>query len=458
MANKPWKIEKEDFMPGVKVFSIDFKLLAEELGASNVAEDLAKQANSIAKEYLADGDSAAKWILGEQKFSWQDLFSAFTHGCLNSVSDPPFLIEEMAFSKDKGHHIVRFDPSISFSINLAEAFELAACSSKACDNEIRWQLYNEDWIRYFCQCRPSSRSIVSILEFRTLDFFLPDINSDEWNSSWNVPTLFDQVSLISDALKLIGREETAESVLGDIEIRKKAFDFLLERGSSIKACQELRTLAEKFWVDYLGHRTWENLDNESRNDLVDAFSAEEAVRLGYYSSWQYPLQSLLKVCERELNLSLFVTLKKFKDKITEFVPFNSRSNSRKVTFDSVIRGIKNDKFLTLGELNFVLKFWNDRNMDNCTNLFSQAREFLDKISGNSSDHVSEIIEAFKDTYCDSEIPPWDLVKLRNSCAHPGYEKILSSPEILKKLRKVLGEPPRFLIQTIVLKLRGINDV
>ena len=174
------------------------------------------------------------------------------------------------------------------------------------------------------------------------------------------------------------------------------------------------------------------------------------------TSWNYPLQSLLKVCERELNLSLFLTLKKFKNNFTDFVSFNSRSKSRKMTFDSILRGIKNDKFLTLGELNFVLKFWNDSNMDKCTNLFSQARGFLDRITGDSTNHVMKIIEAFKDTYCVSENPPWDLVKLRNSCAHPGYEEILSDPRIIQALRKVLGEPPRLLIQTIVLKLRGIE--
>lgn len=58
MTNRPWEIEKEDFIPGVKVVSIDFEILAQELGASNVAEDLAKQANSVAKEYLSDSDSA----------------------------------------------------------------------------------------------------------------------------------------------------------------------------------------------------------------------------------------------------------------------------------------------------------------------------------------------------------------------------------------------------------------
>lgn len=457
MTNRPWDIEKEDLIPGVKVISIDFKILAQELGASNVAEGLAKRANSITKEYLSNNDSAIKWILGEQKFTWQDVFSAFTHGCRNSADDISFLRKEMTFSKDKGHHVIRFGPSISFSIYLAEAFALAACSSKICDHEIRWQLYNNDWIRYFCQCRPSSRAIVRILEFRTLDFFLPNINSEEWNSGWNVPAFFDQISLISDALRLIGRDETAESFHADVEVRKKAFDLLVEEDSARKTRPEIRTLAEKFWADYLGHRTWENLNFESRNDLVDAFGAEEAVRLGYYSSWQYPLQSLLKVCERELNFSLFLTLKKFKDNFTDFIPFNSRSKSRQMTFDSVFRGINNDKFLTLGELNFILKFWNDSNMDKCTNLFSQAREFLDKISGDSANHVLKIIEAFKDTYCVSENPPWDLVKLRNSCAHPGYEEVLSNPTIMKELRKIFGEPPRLLIQTIVLKLRGIND-
>ena len=456
MTNRPWEIEKEDLIPGVKVVAIDFEILAQELGASNVAEDLAKQANSIAKEYLSNCDSAIKWILGEQKFTWQDVFSAFTHGCRNSAEDIQFLIEEMTFSKEKGHHIVRFDPTITFSIYLAEAFALAACSSKVCDHEIRWQLYNEDWIRYFCQCRPSSRSIVRILEVRTLDFFLPNISSDEWNSTWNVPALFDQISLISDALRLIGRDETAESFLADVEVRKKAFDLLIEEDSANNARPEIRTLAEKSWADYLGHQTWENLNFESRNDLVDAYCAEEAVQLGYYSSWQYPLQSLLKVCERELNLSLFLSLKKFKDNFTNFVSFNSRSKSRKLTFDSVLRGIKNDKFLTLGELSFVLKFWNDSNMDKCTNLFSQARVFLDRISGDSANHVSKIIEAFNDTFCVSDNPPWDLVKLRNSCAHPGYEEILSNPRIMHELRKVLGEPPRLLVQTIVLKLRGIE--
>ena len=95
-------------------------------------------------------------------------------------------------------------------------------------------------------------------------------------------------------------------------------------------------------------------------------------------------------------------------------------------------------------------------MDQCTNLFKESRNLLDKIAGPSKNHVQTIRSAFKETFGQVK-PPWDLVKLRNSCAHPGNEGPLRDKMMFDQLKEILGDPPRMLINTIVVQLRGIRS-
>lgn len=464
MAIRPWEIQSNMETKGqsgnsvvFKIVSKDMKKLAESLGANNEGEDLAKKAKEMALSYIKTPKDSSEWLLGEKKYSWQDLFEAFTHGSRIAKDENSLCLSEMAYDDANGHHKKLYNPIMTFQAILARCFFLAATFSTECDRLIRWELYNNDWLYYFCQISPSSREMVKLLDKRSLDFFLPDVRSKEWDSNWNVPALFDQIQSLCSALKILGRNEEAETLQIELTERKVAFGILSNDILPVQARNEIRLSAEKAWVQYFGLVTWEAIHPESRSDLIDAFSAERAVNAGYYKSWRYVLQSMLYVIERELNISFFAILKKVIDPSTSFVPCNSRAASRQKTFESIIRAIESGKLLTLGELSFVLNYWEDPIMDNCTNLFKDARTLLEQIAGPSHIHVQAIRSAFKETFGQVK-PPWDLVKLRNSCAHPGNEGPLRDKMMFVRLKEILGEPPRMLINTVVVQLRGIKNV
>lgn len=461
MVRRPWESQSsiqtttdDGRTAEIPVIEKNIKILAEFLGARNEGEDLAVKVKSIVEEYLQTPQGASEWLLNNKEFSWDDLFQAFTHGCRNANNDKELCLSEMVYNEEYGHHIMILGPSITFQTYLARAFYLAASFSTECDGIIRWELYNGDWIRYLCQIRVSSQEIIRILDLRSLDFFLPEINSNEWDSSWNVPGLFEQISSLGLALELLGRVEEAEALRIDLAERKKAFGLISKNIPPNQPKNEVRLAAEKAWLDCLGPTTWEALLSESRNDLVDAFSVERAVDAGYYKSWRYALQPMLHMVERELNHSIFSILKKSITSTTSFTPLNSRSASRQRTFESVVRANKNGRLLTLGELSFVLKFWDDPVMDKCTDLFYQARSLLNTISSSSEIHMQVLRAAFQDTFGQID-PSWNLVKLRNSCAHPGNEQPLRDKEMFTQLKVTLSKPPRNLIETVVVHLRGI---
>ena len=463
MAMQPWEIESnmetkdQNGKPvAITIVSKDMKALAKSLGVDNEDEDLASKARELAMAYIKTPKDSSEWLLGKKKYSWQDIFEAFTHGCRNAKDENSLCLSEMAYGEDCGHYKVFYSPSMTFQAILARCFLLAATYSTECDCIIRWEMYNDDWLHYFCQITPSGREIVQLLDTRSLDFFLPDVKSKEWDSGWNVPALFDQIQSLCSALKLLGRIEEAENLQIELTERKAAFGMLSKDIPPNQPRNEIRLCAEKAWVHYFGSVTWEALYPESRSDLVDAFSAERAVNVGYYKSWRYVLQPMLYVVERELNHSFFAILKKFINSGTSFVPCNPRAASRQKTFDSIVRASEANKLLTLGELSFVLNYWEDSIMDQCTNLFKESRNLLDKIAGPSKNHVQTIRSAFKETFGQVK-PPWDLVKLRNSCAHPGNEGPLRDKMMFDQLKEILGDPPRMLINTIVVQLRGIRS-
>lgn len=458
---RPWQKKSEpmrifsgdnDFTE-IPIVYTDYACMASELGANDEGLELAIRAKKTAEQYISEPSSATDWLSDRLSFSVQDLLGAFTHGCRNASDTNSVLLMKTKYTEKHGHHIIKLDPLCTFIVLMSRCIANAACYSTECDGTIRWYLYNDDWLRNFCQFTQSSREIVRVFDARSLDFFLPNINSNDWNSSWNTSALLDQIDSIANALELVGRSEEAKILHDDLNERRKAFIKLKLEIPPGKPRNTIRLEAERIWVEYVGQRAWEALLPESRSDLIDSYAAEKAVIAGFYKSWRYPLQSILYVIERELNHSLFRILEKFVGTDTEFHVTSSRSTSRKKTYDSIVRAKTKGSLLTLGELSFVLNFWNDKIMDECTNLFSKSRNYLYKIAGSSEVYVETVKSAFRDTFGCID-PPWDMVKLRNSCAHPGNEKQLHNADLHRMLRKTLGEPPRKLIQTIVLELRG----
>lgn len=457
----PWKHSKpiKVATPGggsaqVEVIYTDYARMADALGAADDALELATHAKATAEQYLSSPNTAIDWLMGRLPFSVPDLRGAFLHGCRNASNADALLHVEMNYSEECGHHRTILDPLWSFLVLEARCFADAANSTTESDQTIRWYLYNDDRLHYLCKFPQSGREIVRIFDVRSLEFFLPRIESEEWDA-WDATAVFDQVASLAGALNLVGRSEEAAALLVDVNERREAFANLARDVPPGQPRNAIRVEAEKDWLDYLGHRTWEALHPESRNDLVDAHTAVRAVAIGYYKSWRYPLQSMLHVVERELNHSLFTVLKRFVGPDSEFHGTSARSASRRKTYDSIVRAKSNGMLLTLGELSFVLNFWRDQIMDECTSLFSMARRFLLVAAGPSELHVETIRSAFRVTFGAVDLP-WDLVKLRNSCAHPGNEAPLRNADLHRILREILGEPPRELLQTIVIKLRGIG--
>jgi len=164
---------------------------------------------------------------------------------------------------------------------------------------------------------------------------------------------------------------------------------------------------------------------------------------------------MTSVIEREINHSLVTLLKLSIYPEINFKPKNARSSSREKTYQAVLRAHRNDTFLTLGELTFVLKFWNDSHMDECTDLFVLARRRLNAITNSSQKIIKSLNELFSETLGE-QTPPWNIVKLRNSCAHPGDEKPLRDREMFTQLKDLIGDPPRRVISAVVMGLRGLD--
>ena len=439
----------------IMVSYMDFSIITKALGAIDEADDLAYCVKKKIEKYLSSPESVIKWILDYEEFSIRDLWQAFTHGCRNSQDNLEHCYSENSYNDLHGLHRQYLDSTGTFLYLLSRGFLLAAQSSTESDHEIRWYLYNEDLLKYFCQSVQTSRLMVELLEARSLDFFLPSIHSKDWNSLWNVPYLFDQIASLTNALVLLGRKEESAALSGEIAKRKAIYLNITEIIPPGNHSNEIRFKAEVSWRTYLGNSTWESLSSESRSDLIDSYIAQIATDSGLYTSWRYSLQSMLYVVERELNITFYSVLK---NQIDKSVPFNRSINdsSRRLhTYNAILNARNNSKSLTLGELSYLLLYWDDDVMNKCTNLFSNTRDYFQHLVSNPDIHVSNILAAFSETF-GSFNPPWDIVRLRNSCAHPGNESGHKDQTLNIKLKSILGEPPRLLLYEITVALRGLQ--
>jgi hypothetical protein len=460
--DRPWiktrplhKINSDVKDRNIMVSYIDFSILAKYLGSIDEADDLAKCSKQKIEEYISSPESVIKWILDYQEFSIRDLWQAFTHGCGNSKNKLKHYYCENTYTDIHGLHKRYLGSTGTFLYLLSRGFLLAAKSSIECDNEIRWYLYFEDLLKSLCQSVQTSRLMVKLLEARSIDFFLPAINSKDWNSKWNVHYLFDQIASLTNALVLLGRKEESAALAVEITKRKAAYLNMTEIIPPRDNSNKFRLKAEDSWRTYLGDITWESLNSESRSDLIDSYIAQIATDSGLYTSWRYSLQSMLYVVERELNITFFSVLKNQIDKSVPFDKSIKDSSRRLHTYNAILTARNNTKSLTLGELSYLLLYWNDDVMDQCTNLFSNMRIYFQHFVENPNIHVSNILAAFSETF-GSANPPWDIVRLRNSCAHPGNESRHKDQTLNSKLRSILGEPPRLLLYETTVALRGLR--
>jgi hypothetical protein len=438
----------------VDVVSIDMPFLVVELGAADDGEDLARRAMEVATNYASTTASAVDWLLGRTEFPVVDLLTAFSHGCRHARDTGSLLYQESALSSELGYHKIRYGSQQTFALVVSEAVRVAATSSVEADVAVRYLLYNDDWMHYFCSSLPCARNIVAVLDLRTLDFFLPDPGSLGWDKNWSVDSLFAQVAELVFALRLVGRENESTRLGMEIEARRCVGLTLVDADSSgEKPGVYARLFAERTWVEYIGAAVWERVQTASRADLIDAHVGSIAVHAGYYRTWRHVLQALLQVVERELNTTILALLRHGYSEMTDFIPTGSRALSRQRTFDAVSRALRTGKALTLGELGFVLSFWDDPIMDQCTTLFSKARCFLAAYSPGAVTEVG-LLHADFSHMISAETRSYDIVSLRNACAHPGHEKELTHPGTYHSLRELVGEPPRRLLQRIVVNLRG----
>jgi len=453
----------------IPVSSLDFAILAESLGVADGGDGLVKSAQQKIEEYVSDPNLATHWLLDQTTYSVSDLMSALCHGSNEGI--------------------------VLFPIYLSQAFYLAAKQSKKADATIRWYLYNEDFLYSMSQTAEGAKELMGILDLRTIDFFLPEINSDEWSESWNTEGLFKQLSFLTKAAELVGRGDLVKCLYDEIEKKRKAYaqivndrrgddegftglhdsvisnvgfcagsvfcnksffsafsKFLWQNLNKFKKKLSPRCIGASEWRGYLGVATWNALHLESQKDLVNEFISREATKQGLYSNWIQSITSLLKVVERELNIALLTPLKNHVEESEYQFTTSKRDQFKKRTFDLIVDSHENATALTFGELEFVLKFWDNAHMDECTNLFQITRKRLRECGVPSEALVKSIQASFQEEFFEGD-PPWNMVKLRNSCAHPGEESHFENSQIYKNLHEVLGDPPKELLHIIVVKFR-----
>jgi hypothetical protein len=265
----------------------------------------------------------------------------------------------------------------------------------------------------------------------------------------------------------MARFEEADQVEKDIEDRKKGLIEISHQFGPIEqgqneidfALDRLRVEGERFWNSYLSPDVWKALHTDSQTDLIDAFVSEYLLERGLMKNWSNIFLNLCKVIEREMSISLFEPWIDIIRKSSFSEPPNiskskmKKIQARKFTFDMLKKcSAEPVQPPTLGQLVFILEFWNDPIMDECTDLFKNIRTTLEKYHPDSNKSIENLARALEEEY-SSGGKSANIVDLRNASAHPGREGSFTWSEYLTWLKAAIGQPPKYILRTLIFDLR-----
>jgi hypothetical protein len=123
------------------------------------------------------------------------------------------------------------------------------------------------------------RFVTEIYDLRGLDFFLFHYMGGETNAHSD-EALFEHASCVAIALESIERYEEAKDVAAQLQARRQRLAEIRREfqapGADVDkpTLEQLRVIGERFWFDYLSEPVWRALAQQSRQELLDAFSTE----------------------------------------------------------------------------------------------------------------------------------------------------------------------------------------
>ena len=322
-----------------------------------------------------------------------------------------------------------------------------------------------DFILELSLTQTGCKVISEIYDFRGLDFFLFHYMGGE-TSAIKDKALFNNAKKIPIALKRLARTEEAIQVEKDIKSRLKGFIQISSKFGDIRQNQNetgvvfknLRLEAERFWNNYFSPDVWKALHNDSQTDLIDAFISELFLENKILYGWSIVILSLCKVIEREMSISLFTPWIDVIRESSFSEPLNATSSklkkiqTRKITYEMLKKCATYPiRPPTLGQLVFVAKFWDDPIMDECTDIFKNMRTSLKKYCPNSVKAIKNIALLLEEKHSvDNESA--SIIELRNAAAHPGREGSFSWEKYLEWLKRIIGQPLKFILCSLIFDL------
>lgn len=375
------------------------------------------------------------------------------------------------------------------------------------DDMLQYFINYEDWLTYIVACDFGRQFIVNLYDLRGIDFFLRFFYAEEKTTT---PFLFENAQLISVALTALGRSADAQQVKAEIDRRKTQWTGFVKSSSSLANIetktllvnfsegvmggiasapiipsftsvlrkilpskttkepppqkiqksltqsfgpQELRARGKQFWHSYLGGSLWSALTLSSQEMLSNAFVKEALTKQSILSSWSDVVLTLCQVIELETNRALTEQWKDFfKDSTFTLIETTSKKQQRRVaqrekTHQLLVKTTNGERHApTLGELRFIVAYWNDDLMDQCTNTFARIRSKNE----NYGKQIKALSAMLNEPIGRTDA---DIIELRNLAAHPRPYEDIDWTHSTKAVKTMLGKPPVQILKLLVLDLK-----
>lgn len=344
-----------------------------------------------------------------------------------------------------------------YNNSLASFCNYMLTKTREYDETIKYFLTYSDLIYYL---KLSTKGKIIIVDFyfnRGIDFFLSYNFSGKKYKATEYSHYFDYTEYIHESLISIKRFEEAEYVKNEIDKRKLGIRDIADSFSAHKperTFEELRISSERFWFEYLGDSVFTKLGEESKNELIDSIVTELLIEKKVLTNFSQVALAFCKVIERELNESLFLPfISEYENcSIRQIEPNLSNKQRSKLenrfnTINVIKKCINNNHQLTFGQIVFLMRFWDDLQINEYSNLFQ-----LIKAKKTNFDKLTQSIRDLLEYFENKDIG-LTLTDIRNSSAHPTVDKNINWSECVKWIKQMLGEPPKEILKRIVIDLR-----
>jgi len=329
------------------------------------------------------------------------------------------------------------------------------------DEAIQQLLNYKDYIQGLKLLREGRKILYEIYKLRGLDFFLIHYMGGE-TSALDDDALFNNASALVNVCNSLTLFEESKFIQNEISARKariieikNEYETILENNNLQDVTKYLRVVGERFWVDYLDQEIWIGLSFNSKKDLVNSFVKEELLQKGILTGWHEVIFLLAKTIERELVKTCYIPFIDIIEQSKFTIPDNlsnkqrRRYQSRRTTFNTLKKcSVENPP--TLGQMMFMINFWNDPIMDNATSMYSSIRNRMKQFIDDVDTKITKLEKNLTDNFNDTK--ETKILDLRNASAHPGHEDSYRWKDYIDGLKKRIGKPPKRILKLLIIDL------